>query len=292
LDGKEANSPEASKKFIGYLSELFAEMRERYGKDAIDGFWMDGFTDWDPVLKSFPNALCIGNNHLSLFGNPPSDIAAAEFTTGPCDPAYNRPSGLIKPNLLWGDDHLAPRKDYVEDIPTCNGWWFQGGTVQNEYTKDPTFWVKQVLCDLGMRRKWNHAMGLGPRIDGTAPPEFEPMIETMSGFMAWAHSGIYNTVGGECAPIQGGWLNSGAFGVVTVSRKDPKTCYLFVLEPPTKFTKSVLKVQHDGVEIASITDLHTGKPLPFRMNGAIEITVNDWSDIEKFGAKGLVIRLK
>jgi hypothetical protein len=292
LNGENPRSPKATEKFVQYLTELFTEMRERYGENAIDGFWMDGFTSWEPVLKSFPNALRIGNNHLSFSGNPPSDICAAEFTTGPCDPPYNRPSGLIKPNLHWGDNHLAPRKDYVEDIPTCNGWWFHGGTTQNQYTQDSTFWVKQMLCDIGIRRKWNHSMGFGPQVDGTAPPEFEPMVKTMSEFMAWAHPGIYNTTGGEGAPIQGQWLNSGAFGVVTVSSKDPKTCYLFVLEPPTKFTKSTLKVQHDRVEVASITDLHTGKPLPFRMNGAIEITINDWSDLEKYGAKGIVIHLK
>jgi len=295
MEGADPSSPQSIKKFNGYLTELFAEMRERYGKDSVDGFWMDGFTSWEPVLKSFPNALCIGNNHLSFTGNPPSDICAAEFTTGPCEPAYNRPSGLIKPNLLWGDDHLVPRKDYVEDIPSCSGWWFHGGTVQNRYTQNRTFWVKEMLCDLGMRRKWNHSMGFGPLADGTAPPEFAAMLATMSGFMAWAHSGIYNTTGGECAPIQGGWLNSGAFGIVTVSTKNPKTCYLFVLDPPVKFTTSTLKLQHDGVEIESISDLHSGNPLPFRMDspsGAINITINDWSDLKEFGAKGIVIRLK
>jgi hypothetical protein len=256
---------------------------------------MDGFTSWEPVIKSFPNALRIGNNHLSFTGNPPSDISAAEFTTGPSDPSYNRPSALVKPNLLWGDNHLAPRKDYVEDIPTCNGWWYHGGKTNNEYTRNPTFWVKQMLCDLGIRRKWNYTMGLGPRIDGTAPPELQPMVDTMSQFIAWAHPGIYNTIGGECALIQDEWLSGGAFGVITVSRKNPKIHYLFVLEPPTKFAKSVLKVQHDGVEVKSITDLRTGKALKFWTNGpsgAIEISVDDWADIEKFGAKGLVITLK
>jgi len=295
LGGKDADSPEALRIITSYQNELFAEMRERYGKDSIDGFWMDGFNSWKPVADSFPNALRIGNNHLAFKGDPPSDVAAAEFTTGPCDPPYNRPSGLRKPNLRWGDDHLVPRSDYVEDIPACNGWWYHGGKANNAYVKDPTYWVKQMLCDVGMRRKWNHTLGLGPRIDGTAPPEFEPMVETMSGFMRWAGKGIYDTVGGECAPLQGGWLNSGAFGVVTVSRKEPKVCYLFVLEPPTKFTKTRLQLQHDGVEPLSVTDLRTGKPVPFEKegpNGPIVLNVEDWTDVKNLGAKAFEIRLK
>jgi len=280
------NSKESVAKFSEILTRLFADMRERYGKDSIDGFWMDGFSSWEPVIKSFPNAVRIGNNHLTFQSMPPpSDICAKEFTSGPCDPAYCRPSGMVKPLLRWGDDHLAPRKDYMEDIPHCGGWWYHGHPIDNQYTKDKTFAVKEMVCSLGVRRKWNFALGIGPTLDGTPPKSLEPVMDTLAAFMKWAAPAIHGTIGGEGAPIQGGWLNSGAYGVVTVPRGEENTYYLIVTEPPTKYTKNYLRVQHDWVKVKSITDLRTGKPVGFDMKGSLNIHNGDWSDIKNYGAK-------
>ena len=285
-------SDEANQIWEKQMYSFFAEIRERYGDNNLDGFWMDGFMSWKPVIESFPDALRIGNNQLSFGLNPPPHISTTEFLTGKLDPDYNRPSGLIKPNLLWGDDHLVPRKDRNEDIPTCNGWWYGGGKVDNKYTQDPTFLVKEMLCSLGVRREWNFTLGLGPLVDGNAPREFEPMITNMKRFMSWAKPAIYKTIGGEGAPIQGGWLNSGAFSVVMVDKKEPKTYYLCVTEPPTKWTKTELKLQHDWVDVASVTDLRTGAPVNYRVAGPIIIKVKDWGDIKSYGAKIFKIVLK
>ena len=268
------------------LTKLFTEMRERYGKDSIDGFWMDGFhSTWKPVAKVFPNALRIQNNAVCFYGNPPPDISTTEFLSGPCSPAYNRPSGRIRPFMRWGDDALVARKDYNEDIPTCNGWWYQGGKCLNNYVKNPIFWIKQMICSLGQRGKWNYAMGLGPLVDGSCPPEFKPMFDKMHEFMRWAAPAIYNSAGGEGAPIQQGWLNSGAFATVLVDRKSPGTYYLCVTEPPSARTKSELKIQHDWVKVKSITDLRTGTPAKYKTEGPIIIYNSDWSDIKNYGAK-------
>ena len=271
---------------------FFAEMKQRYGADSIDGFWMDGFMSWEPVIKSFPNAVRIGNNQLTFALNPPPHISTTEFLTGKCEPPYNRPSGLIKPNTQWGDDHLVPRKDRNEDIPTCNGWWYHGGKTTNNYTKDPTYLVKEMLCSLGVRRRWNFVIGIGPLVDGTTPPEFKPMIDTMHKFLQWATPAVFGTEGGECAPIQGGWLNSGAFGVVMVDRKAKNTYYLCVTEPPTIFTKTTLKIQHDWVHVKSITDLRTGEPVNYAVQGTINLYDIDWSDIKNYGAKIFKIVIK
>ena len=287
------NSPDAVAKFQDILTRLFADMRERYGKDSIDGFWMDGFSGWNPVIKSFPNAVRIGNNHL-IFKNmhPPSDICAKEFTSGPCDPPYSRPSGMVKPLLRWGDDHLSPRKDYMEDIPHCGGWWYHGHPIKNKYTKDPTFIVKQMVCSLGTRRKWNYAVGIGPTLEGKAPKSLVPVVDALGAFMKWAGPAIYGTIGGEGAPLQGGWLNSGAYGVVTVSLSERNTYYLIVTEAPTKFTRNYLRVQHDWIAVESVSDLRTGKAVEFDMNGSLNIHNGDWSDIERYGAKIFKIRLE
>jgi hypothetical protein len=274
-------------------NEFMLELKERYGENSIDGFWLDGFSSWLPMKNNFPNAILTGNNHTNFFlFDIPADICAIEFLATEPEPQYNRPSAAMKPYLDFRDDQLVPRKDYVEDIPTCGNWWDTGDTIQNKYTQSPTFWIKEMICSLGIRRKWNYTMGLGPRLDGTPPPEFEPMLNAMERFMQWASPAIYNTTGGECYPIQAGWLNSNAFGALTVSNENPETSYLLVTDPPNIWDTEVLRVQHDWVEIESVKDLRTGKELEFIMNGSIDIINIDWSDIEEYGAKVFVFKLK
>ena len=112
------------------------------------------------------------------------------------------------------------------------------------------------------------------------------MMQTMADFMAWASPAIVNTMGGECAPIQDGWLSSNAFGTITVPYDQPDTYYLLVTTPPEPPRDSVLRVQHDDIAIASSTDLRTGAPCEFTADGAIDIVqLNDWSDIERYGAR-------
>jgi len=117
-----ATSPEAERFWVKTLKELFLEMRDRYGKDAIDGFWMDGYISWQPVIDVFPKALRVGNNQVRFHLNPPPHISTTEFLTSKTpSPEYNRPSALIRPMTEWGDDNLVPRKDYNEDIPITDG---------------------------------------------------------------------------------------------------------------------------------------------------------------------------
>jgi len=272
--------------------EFMRELKERYGEDSIDGFWLDGFSTWLPMKETFPNAILTGNNHTNFFPfDMSADICAVEFLASEPEPPYNRPSAAIKPYLEWRDDQLAPRKDFVEDIPACGNWWDMGDTWDNKYTQDPKFWIKEMICSIGIRRKWNYAMGLGPLIDGTAPPEFEPMLDAMGRFLEWASPAVFNTQGGECYPIQAGWLNSKAFGALTVSNDDPETSYLLVTEPPTEWDTTALRIQHDWIEVESITDLRTGANVPFRMHGSIDLTNEDWSDIEEYGAKVFKIKV-
>jgi len=287
-----SSSGSANEYWYNAMSDFFRELKDRYGKDSIDGFWMDGYMSWQPVIDSFPNALRIGNNQVRFHLDPPPNVSTTEFLTGRCAPSYNRPSGLIRPMTEWGDDNLVPRKDFNEDIPTCNGWWYHGGRSVNEYTKDSTYCVKEMLCSLGMRRKWNFTLGLGPLVDGSVPPEFSPMVNTLHDFMEWAKPAIYNTVGGEGAPIQGGWLNSGAFGVVLVDQKEENCYYLCILESPSIYTKTDLKIQHDWVKVKSITDLRTGKSVKFDTKGTINLYNIEWSDIKKYGAKIFKIIVK
>ncbi len=273
--------------YLEHLKKYMAELIERHG-EQLAGFWFDGI--WDRDIPEFvhglsPRALAIINNQTGLY-SPGVDFGTTEFLTGPCDPPYNRPSGLVRANFQ--NALLPPRLDYNEDIPTCNDWW-HGSPYQSEeqlrakpYVTDPTHWVKEMVSSLGQRRCWNYALGLGPRIDGTTPPMYQPMIDVMSRFMAWAAESIYDTQGGATSLLQPGWVNDGGFVSVTQSLREPAVHYVHVTTAPSK---PKLCVQKNEARIASVTDLRTGQPIYFADFGHLELGGVDWADVGEYGAK-------
>jgi hypothetical protein len=279
--------------FIGALQKLVVEFAERYG-DKLAGFWLDGLfgQDYGHELPDFMHSLLpqaiVTVNNLTSHDIPGVDIGTTEFTSTPPDPIYNRPSGLLRPHPRWPIQ--PPKRDYNEDIPTCNNWW-HGSPYQTEeelragpYVQDPTFWVKQMVSSLGQRGQWNHALGIGPTIEGRAPAMFQPTVEAMSRFMAWAKDAIYETTGGEGAGLQQGWWNDGAFGSITVPLYEGDTLFLHVTTAPSS---NHLMVQNNRGPVAEVVDLHTGRRLPFINRGALHILEMDWADVADYGAKVL-----
>ena len=294
--------------FEALLYALVAEVVGLHG-DKIGGFWLD--SGHDPVLPDYihsllPHAIVTVNNGTT-HSFPGADVSSTEWLGCDPDPPYNRPSGLIRPpqrpqiprhegefNRAYFDgdpdrtEVQAPKRDFNEDIPTCNGW-FHGSPYQGEeqlragvYVQDPTYWVKEMISSIGQRGQWNYAMGIGPTEEGKAPPMFEPMIETMAAFMAWAGESVHNTTGGEGASLQKGWWNEGGFGSITVSLADPKVLYLHVTTPPST---SRLVVQNNGGPVREVLDLRTKQRQPFVNRGALNILQIDWSDASNYGDK-------
>ena len=301
-------SEESTKRYMGYVLELIQEMKNRYaGIGGIDGVWIDGSTpntDFVKMKEVLPEGVFIGNN-LTRFPYPGSYMAALEGANAEPEPAYNRPSAHRLPR---SPRFQPPLSDYCEDIPNMGTWHFQVDASPEkgaEYVNDHRFWVREMISSLGQRRKWNYATGIGPTLNGEIPEIFQPSVETMARFMEWASPAIYNTVGGEGAPLRQGWMNDGAFSSLTVSLDEEDTYYLFVTSAPLENskdqdipaggeeaeTKDVLIIQHYWVEVESITDMRTGSPQTFEMDGSINLTGVDWSDVDEYGAKVFKIKL-
>lgn len=279
------------KLLLGVVAELVA----RYG-ELIGGFWFDihdrasGASEL--ARRLLPDAI-ISVNCDTAFATPEVDYGTSEVTTGPLDPPYSRPSALVKVNP-WGA--MPPKKDFNEDIPTCNQWWHGSPFITEEqmlagpYVQDPTFLVKEMVSSLGQRGQWNYAHGIGPTIDGTPPAMFRSMLDNLHRFMAWAGESIYGTTGGEGAPLQQGWTGGGGFFSITVSLADAKTLYLHVTTAPKV---DHLVVQHYGCRVKSVTDLRSGAPLGCEYQGYLVLgKVDDWSDVATFGAKVLKVVLE
>jgi len=267
------------------VKQMITEIIDRYG-GKISGFWFDGQYQDDLgelVHARLPKGIVIHNNEITL-SNSHVDFGSTEFLYGRPDPEYCRPSGLLKPPLQGGG--IPPKRDFNEDIPQAGGWWYQGLDEKSyqtlPYVKDPTYLVKQMVSSLGQRRQWNFALGIGPMIDGKLPACFDPMIENMSRFLAWARESIYDTMGGEGSALNPGWWNGGAYDSITVSRENQRILYIHVTTPPAK---GWLQVQNSGYQVASVVDLRTGKPVAFGDSGLLTIRNEDWKDVTDFGDK-------
>jgi alpha-L-fucosidase len=186
---------------------------------------------------------------------------------------------------------MNPIRDFNEDIPNV-GWWYgeKDDALNQElpHVKDRTYLVKQMVSSLGQRRQWNFALGIGPMIDGKLPDCFSRMIENTGRFLALAGESIYDTMGGEGSALNPGWFNDGAYGSITVSRKDPKTLYIHVTTAPSK---DHLKVQNNGYKVASVVDLRTGKAVQFSDSGVLGLWKVNWDDVFDFGDKVFKVTL-
>jgi alpha-L-fucosidase len=277
------------------LRALVQELVARHGT-KIAGFWLDGlmwqFGDLPALIhRLLPDAVVAVNGH-TRFNARDMDVSTTEFLSNRTEPPYNRPGGLIKP-IEWVGC-LPPRKDFNEDIPTCNDWWHgalpytDGHAAEcaylqglENYQRDPLFWIREMLCSLGLRGQWNYTMGLGPMLDGTVPEEFKPMIGAMESFMSWAAESIFETTGGEGSGLLAGWCNDGAFCTVTVSLKDPTVHYIHVTGAPKN---DCLRVQTNFRSVQSVENLRTGEAISFTQNGAVEITPKSWTEVAEHGA--------
>ena len=268
------------------VTQMVNEIIDRHG-EKIGGFWFDGnYNDelGKLVHARLPKGVVIHNNESGWGLTNHVDFGTTEFLSGPADPEYSRPSGLLKPHTEWG--MMNPIRDFNEDIPQAGGWWYEGRDDAFyralPYVKDSTYLVKQMVSSLGQRRQWNFALGIGPMIDGKLPACFSPMIENTGRFLGWAGEAIYDTMGGEGSAFNPGWFNDGAYGSVTVSREDPRCHYILV---STASSTDHLTVQNNGYQVASVVDLRSGKPVEFSDGGVLVVRHGDWKDVSDFGAK-------
>ncbi len=276
--------------FANLLKGLVEELAILHG-DRIGGFWIDGMT---PELKQLPGYMhkilpdCIViNNNNTFLDIHDVDYGTTEFLSDTPCPHYCRPNALHKVEQRFGI--TPPGTDFNEDIPACNGWWYKKEHDADSipYLEDPNFLVRQMLSSIGQRGQWNFALGIGPCVDGSIPPEFEPSFKRLGEFMEWGSEAVYGTTGGEHSIIAPGWFNapwsrSAGFCSVTVSLKSPSTHFLIVTEAPSTDSAAF---HTNGSAPTSIRDLRTGKLFTFTVESGILLKDIEWSDVENFGAK-------
>ena len=279
------------------MEGLVRELAEQHGS-KLAGFWIDGMT---PELRYLPGVIhevlpdaVVINNNSTFLEIADVDYGTTEFLAGTPDPDYCRPSALRKIEPRFSI--TPPGSDFNEDIPTCNGWFYREGNPGESakpYLADPNYLVRQMISSLGQRGQWNFALGVGPRVDGTLPPEFEPTFQRLAEFMQWGSEAIYGTRGGEASALAPGFFAApwapGGFCSVSVSLERPGVHYVLVTSAPSVNRAGF----HSGGRVPErITDLRTGAELPFSMMAGPIIENVDWSDVERYGAKVFKVEFK
>lgn len=277
------------KGFASLLHHLVDELYDIHG-EKIAGFWIDGMTEElrffpEYLHQRFPDSIVINNNNTSL-DIPDVDYGTTEFLACSPEPDYCRPNALkqVAPYNI-----SIPGRDFNEDIPTCNGWWYREGPLgksSEPYLADSKYLLRQMISSLGQRGQWNFSLGIGPRLDGTLPPEFEPSIQCVSDFMEWGKESIINTTGGESGQIEPGYFTAPwspqGFCSVTVSLQDPSIHYILVTQAPESRCAGF---RSHGAEPKQIYDLRSGETILFRMTENIIIDEIDWGDVDSCGVK-------
>lgn len=272
------------------LCELIKEIYDRYGK-ALAGLWLDGRPEFGMeripayIRSLWGDDIIITNNAAAELDVPETDFGTSEEHEDPCSPAYNRWSGYRR-NGRWGA--TPPRRDFNEDIPTPNYWWYNGpGRFKPEYLNDRFFLLREFCCAMGQRGIWNFAPGIGPMIDGAMPPEILPSLKAIQDFLEWGSEAIYNTKGAEATIMTPGYFdhhNSIGFCSITTPYADPNTFYVLVTQTPLK---GFALFETAGYVPKRITDLRTGEELSFEMWSGPYLEGVDWSDVDTYGVKVL-----
>ena len=272
--------------FVAVTCRLLDELRERYG-DLIAGFWLDGGAQGHfrevpgEIRKRFPDAVVVINGR-DEFSIDEQDVGTTECCSDEPVPPYNR-AGAFSRNIVWNS--CLPPQDFNEEIPTPNGWSYHGpGTVGQQWTSDRFFLLRQMITSLGQRGMWNFAPGIGPMIDGTVPPELRPSLAAIRDFLSWASEAVYGTKGPAGTFFTPGFFcvhRSRGFYSVTTPIEDSGTYYALMTEKPSG---ALALFDTRGNEPKRITDLRTGKDVPFEMWHGVVVKDHDWSDVEERGA--------
>lgn len=285
--------------FTAFLVRVLEELRGRYGV-RIEGFWIDGGFPGstgevcNKIHALWPNAVVIGNNISDFRVN--CDVSTSEICPKDthASPAYNRVDTFSR---LGSFGSAIAQRDLNEVDYNLAGWWY-GGEKGKEvpYVKDPRLLVKEVVCALGQRGRWNATIAVGPRIDGTIPPFLAPVAANFGKFLKWAAPAVYGTKGPAGTffdPGYAGAMNGStcaAFYTVTQSLADPNTFYAIITERDVsklangKERANISIFQTNGHRPRQVTDLRTGRKYAFSTPCGTVVENIDFSDVDAFGA--------
>lgn len=234
LDG--VSKPERWKRFLKFHRAQLQELGERFKPDL---FWFDG--SWEPAQELWK----FKQLRKQLHTWSPGVVLNARMG-GYGD--YETPE--------QGIPTVAPVGPWEFCMTLNDSWGYQ---PKDKNYKSARQIIRTFAEVIGMGG--NLLLDIGPKADGTIPPQQVRLLETLGAWIAKHKRAVYGTDAG---------LPPGLFYGASTLSKDRKTLYLFVFDRPWKD----IAVKGLKTKVKRVRGLGTGNTLTHRVMGGAP-----WADI-------------
>ncbi|MEU5974519.1 alpha-L-fucosidase [Streptomyces sp. NPDC047315] len=244
--------------FGEYSYDLFFEVMDGY--PDLAGFWIDNDNEYweqnrlyEQIREKRPDMTLSNNNE----DTPIMDMVSHEQKTG-MTPPYDQPSAIWTP---------MPRlTESCFKVPDTGAWWYDG----QDRPVSTGLNVGRYVANAGTSVK--SLMNLTAMVNGRFPPQQQRFTDFMKDYLPPIWKSLSGVEGGGYAygGLQPGAWNDGAYGYVTVGKKDRSRQYVHVTTRPT--TGDRVRIRDNGHRVERVTDLRTGRRMAFdQRDGSLTI---------------------
>lgn len=223
-------------RYVAYMHGQLKELLTRYGQIDVlwfDGEWENTWThDWGKRTDDFVRSLqpqIIVNNRVDVGRAGMAGFSASETARGD----FGTPEQTIPTTGMPGRDW--------ETCMTMNDTW---GFKDSDTNWKSSRTLIRMLCDIASKGG-NFLLNVGPRGDGTIPPESVERLKAIGAWMRVNGESIYGTHASPFArPLPWGRVTQRAGGAAGAGTT---TLYLHVFEWPTDGVLRVTGLANDVV---------------------------------------------
>jgi len=259
-----------SKNWEAYKPYYFRQIKElltNYGK--IGYLWFDG--EWTPQWNE-QEAIDLNNYVHSIapdvLTNNPKKKSSSSYGDFGIDEEYYSPPSTDFNNGLWERDRLVQENTWA-----YKNWekWKKSGDLIHDMID---------AASLSM----NFCLNVGPKADGTFPPEAKAILKDFGAWLKVNGDAIYKTMGFVKN------MTLSCEGRITKSASAKPTWYVHILNWPG--TENSIKIK-TTLDITSVTALDPsislGEPVITKSNGITIISINKPAEMDPFAT---VIKLQ